>query len=386
MLYRPLGRTGLEVSILGFGCMRLPIVDPTGKSTDAFDPSKRVDDEAATAMIRHAFRQGVNYFDSAYPYHNGQSETVLGAAVKPFRDRILLATKSPVWLVQCRDDFDRLLDEQLARLETDHLDVYLLHALNKSIWPKLKGCDVIGFLDRVRTDGRARHVGFSFHDDVGTFEEIVDAYAWEVCQIQYNYYDTNFQAGTRGLRYAAARGLGVVVMEPLRGGRLAGRVPPAVQALWETAPVRRTPAEWALRWVWNHPEVATALSGMTVMEQVRENLAIASAGQPGSLTPEELAFVEQVGEAYRTMLKVPCTGCAYCMPCPAGVNIPQNFVLYNEAFMFGDPEMAAFFYNRFLPQPARAAACTECGACEPLCPQGIAVREELKRVRELLSR
>jgi uncharacterized protein len=386
MLYRPLGKTGRAISILGFGCMRLPIIAPTGKSTDAFDPAKAIDEEAAATMMRHAFEQGVNYFDTAYPYHGGQSEIVLGRGVKAFRDKIMLATKSPTWLVQSAGDFDRLLDEQLGKLQTDHLDVYLLHALNKGIWPRLKQCDFAGFLDRIKADGRARHVGFSFHDDAATFEEIVDAYDWDVCQIQYNYYDVEFQAGTRGLRYAAGKGLGVIIMEPLRGGRLTGRIPPAVRALWDSAPVKRTPAEWALRWVWNHPEVSTALSGMSAMEQVAENLRIAGTGLPGSLSPEELALVDRVRDTYRAILKVPCTGCAYCMPCPNGVNIPQNFTLYNEAFMFGDPDMAAFVYNRFLPPPSRASACLACGACEPHCPQGIPIMEELGKARTLLSR
>lgn len=380
---RPLGRTGLEVSILGFGCMRLPVERPSGLATDPFDPAKRVDAAAATALIREAHARGVNYFDTAWPYHGGQSEVVLGAAVSPFRDEVLLATKSPVWMVQAHGDFDRLLDEQLRRLDTDRVDVYLLHALNRTVWPHLKETGFASFLDRVRRDGRARHVGFSFHDDLETFRDILGSYDWEVCQIQYNFFDVDFQAGLAGLRLAAERGGGIVVMEPLRGGRLVDPLPAEVRALWEEAPRRRTPAAWALQWVWDHPQVATALSGMGAAAELAENLAAAAAAGP--LTETERSLVARVREAYRRLLRVPCTGCAYCLPCPNGVNIPTNFALYNDACMFKDPEIAVLSYRHFLPPPARASACLACGECEPKCPQGIAVAHRLAEVHARLG-
>ena len=220
MLYRKLGKNGPDVSVLGFGCMRLPILNATGNATDIFDPKKPIDDEQATQMVQHAISQGINYFDTAYGYHGGQSETFLGKVLKGKREHVLLATKLPVWLVQKPEDFDRLLDEQLGRLDTPYLDAYLLHALGRRLWECMQELGILGMLDKARADGRVRQVGFSFHDDVRTFKEIVDAYEWDICQIQYNFFDRDFQAGREGLRYAAAKGMGMVVMEPLRGGKL----------------------------------------------------------------------------------------------------------------------------------------------------------------------
>jgi predicted aldo/keto reductase-like oxidoreductase len=243
----------------------------------------------------------------------------------------------------------------------------------------------LDFLDRIRADGRVRHVGFSFHDDVRIFKEIVDGYDWAMCLIQYNYFDENYQAGKEGLLYAADKGLGVVVMEPLRGGKLTGGIPPEVQALWDSAPSKRTPAEWALRWVWNHPEVSTALSGMSTMDQVKENIRLARDANPNSLAPDELELIQRVTRIYREMLKVDCTGCAYCVPCPEGVNIPLNFSLYNDTFMFKDSELAYMMYSHFVAPEQQAANCAECGECEEHCPQNIEIREELKKVHARLA-
>jgi predicted aldo/keto reductase-like oxidoreductase len=380
MLYRKLGKNGPDVSVLGFGCMRLPILNATGNATDIFDPNKHIDDEQATQMVQHAISQGINYFDTAYGYHGGQSENFLGKVLKGKRERVLLATKLPVWLVQKTEDFDRLLDEQLVRLDSPYVDFYLLHALGRKQWDCMKGLGIPGMLEKARADGRIRQVGFSFHDDLHTFKEIVDAYQWDICQIQYNFFDRDFQAGREGLRYAAAKGMGMVVMEPLRGGRLTERIPEEIRALWDEAPTRRTPAEWALRWVWNHPEVSMALSGMSNMSQLQENLRIAADARPESLSSEELALVDQVTELYRSKLKVPCTSCAYCLPCPHGVNIPMNFSLYNDTFMFKDADLSVMLYNHFLPAESRASNCTACGACEERCPQHIHIVEELKKV------
>jgi uncharacterized protein len=380
MLYRKLGKKGPEVSVLGFGCMRLPILDATGSATDIFDPTKPVDVEQATQMVEHAISRGVNYFDTAYGYHGGQSETFLGKVLKEKRGRILLTTKLPVWLVQKPGDFDRLLEEQLARLDTSYLDFYLLHALGRKLWGCVRELDILHMLDKARADGRIRQVGFSFHDDVRSFKEIVDAYPWDICQIQYNYFDRDFQAGREGLQYAAAKGIGMVVMEPLRGGRLTERIPEEVQALWDRAPVRRSPAEWALRWVWNHPEIALVLSGMSTMGQLQENLDIADHARPESLSDEEIAVIDNVTEVYRSKLKIPCTSCAYCLPCPHGVNIPLNFSLYNDTFMFKDADLSIMLYNHFIPAENRASGCTACGTCEERCPQHIKIVEELQKV------
>jgi predicted aldo/keto reductase-like oxidoreductase len=385
MLYRKLGKNGPEVSVLGFGCMRLPVLNATGSVTDIFDPKKPIDVEQATQMVKHAIAQGINFFDTAYGYHGGQSEKFLGKVLKGKRESVYLATKLPVWLVQKTEDFDRLLDEQLKRLETGYSDVYHLHALGRKLWARMQELDIPGMLDKARKDGRVRQVGFSFHDDVRTFKEIVDAYDWDICQIQYNYFDRDFQAGWEGLQYAAAKGVGVIIMEPLRGGRLTERIPEEIQALWNQTPIRRTPAEWALRWVWNHPEVSMALSGMSNMSQLQDNLRIAADGRPESLTTEELAVVDKVTGVYRSMLMVKCTSCAYCLPCPRGVNIPMNFSLYNDAFMFKDADLPVMLYNHMLPADGRASNCNECGACEERCPQHIRIIEELQKVHAHLG-
>jgi predicted aldo/keto reductase-like oxidoreductase len=384
MLYRKLGKTGCDVSILGFGCMRFPIVGSTS-AVDLFDPNKPIDETAASEMIRHAIEHGVNYFDTAYPYHGGQSEVFLGTKLKPYREKVFLATKLPTWLVQGQHDFERFLGEQLKRLKTEYIDFYLLHGLNRQAWAGMKELGALDFLNQVLADGRIRYAGFSFHDDVKIFKEIVDSYDWAMCQIQYNYFDENYQAGKEGLEYAASRGLGVVVMEPLRGGKLVDRIPEEVQRLWDSASVKRTPAEWALRWIWNHLEVPTALSGMSSMAQLIENIRIAEDAEAGTLSESELQLIAKVCEAYRNMLQIGCTGCAYCMPCPSGVNIPLNFSLYNDTFMFKDEDLNFMLYNHLLTPEQRASNCAECGECEELCPQQIRIPEELKKVHSRLA-
>jgi hypothetical protein len=386
MLYRKLGKANLNVSILGFGCMRLPIKNGSGSGSSFSDPNKCIDKEETKKMIQYAIDQGVNYFDTAYSYHNGKSEPLLGIAVKGYRDKVMIATKLPVWLVKEEKDFNKFLDEQMKRLGTDYLDVYLLHGLNRQFWSKMLQLKVFEFLDQILADGRVRHVGFSFHDDVKIFNEIVDSYDWEICQIQYNFFDENYQAGKEGLTYAASKGLGVVVMEPLRGGKLTDQIPAEVQAIWESAQKNRTPAEWALRWVWNHPEVSTALSGVSTMGQIIENVRVANEGKSNSLSEKELSIIAQVKEVYRKMLKIDCTGCAYCMPCEAGVDIPSNFSLYNDLFMFKNPEINVTLYNELFSPEQRASACIECGKCEEQCPQHLQIQEALKVVHEALFR
>ncbi|HXX34024.1 MAG TPA: aldo/keto reductase [Thermodesulfobacteriota bacterium] len=386
MLFRKLGKANLTVSILGFGCMRLPIKNGSGNSADRLDSNKGIDEEETIKMIRYAIDQGVNYFDTAYPYHNGKSEPLLGKAVKGCRDKVMIATKLPVWLVKEEKDFNKFLDEQMGRLGTDYLDVYLLHGLNRQVWSRMLQLKVFKFLDQIRSEGRVRHVGFSFHDEVKIFKEIVDSYDWEICQIQYNFFDENYQAGKEGLIYAAFKGLGVVVMEPLRGGRLTDRIPPEVKTIWESAGKKRTPAEWALRWVWNHPEVSIALSGVSTMGQIMENIRVANEGNPNSLSDNELSIIALVKEVYRKMLKIDCTGCGYCMPCETGVDIPLNFSLYNDLFMFKNPEINVFLYNELISPERRASACIECGKCEEQCPQHLQIQEALEVIHKALFR
>jgi len=384
MQYRTLGKSDCEVSVLGFGCMRLPMLGST-RAVDRFDPNKAIDEEEATRMIHYAIDHGINYFDTAYVYHGGKSETLLGKALKAHRDGVMIATKLPTWLAQTPDDFDRFLDEQLKKLETENIDLYLLHGLNRAVWQKMMEMDVLGFLDKILSDGRVRYAGFSFHDDVKIFKEIIDSYQWTFCQIQYNYFDENYQAGREGLEYAAAKGIGVVVMEPLRGGKLTDKMPEEIQALWDSAETRRTPAEWALRWVWDHEEVSIALSGMSTMSQLMENIKIAEEAYTGSLSEKELKLIGKVRASYRRMLKIDCTGCAYCMPCPNGVNVPLNLSLYNDTFMFKDSEVNVLLYNHMLSPEQRASNCSECGECEDQCPQHIEIREELKNVHKRLG-
>ena len=386
MKYRGLGKSGKTVSILGFGCMRLPILGGAESPADILNTEKFIDEEEATRMVEYAVEHGINYFDTAYGYHAGQSEVFLGRAIRPFRDRVMIASKLPVWMVTSADDFDRILDEQLARLDTDHLDFYLLHGLGRHHWQPVLEMGVLDFLQQILGDGRVDHIGFSFHDDIGIFKEIVDSADWDMCQIQYNFYDENYQAGKAGLEYAASRGIGVVSMEPLRGGKLVDRIPEAVMDIWNTASVRRNPVQWAFRWVWDQPQVSMALSGMSSMAQLVENIDIAGEMDPGSLSEGEREMIARVREVYRGMLKVDCTNCAYCLPCPSGVNIPRNFSLYNDLHMFKDPEINVMVYNHMLPPGQRASNCIECSRCEELCPQKIPIIEELKKVHATLNR
>ncbi len=378
MQYRTFGKLNWKASALGFGAMRLPILD---------GDSARIDEPLATRMIRTAIDRGVNYVDTAYGYHQENSERLVGRALKDgYRERVKLATKLPCWKVEEWSDFDRLLNEQLGKLQTDHIDFYLLHGLNAQRWPQMRDLNVLEWAQGALADGRIRHLGFSFHDQLEVFKEIVDATdLWEFCQIQYNYMDIEYQAGTEGLRYAAGKGLGVVIMEPIRGGQLAKSVPPAIQAQWDSAPNRRSPAEWALQWVWNQPEVSLVLSGMSTMEQVEENLVSADRSGVGTLTEEELALIDRVREAYRALCAIPCTGCEYCLPCPQGVAIPDVFAIYNDLAMFEDLQRAQNSYNIFMDEDKRADKCVECGECLSKCPQQIEIPDWLKKAHEVLN-
>jgi uncharacterized protein len=377
MQYRQAGKTGELVSILGFGCMRLPIRE--GKA-------HLIDTEKAKAMVDYALQHGVNYFDTAYIYHSevpfqaGMSELFLGWALEQHREKVLVATKLPSWFVQSRADMDRYLDEQLARLQRRHIDFYLVHGLAGAQWDRLAALGIGEFLDKALADGRISHAGFSFHDDAPRFKPIVDAYDWSFCQLQYNFMDEDFQAGRAGLEYAAEKGLGVVVMEPLRGGGLTARIPDEVQAVWARAQVRRTPAEWALRFVWNRPEVSVVLSGMTEMRQLEENTRLAEAGLPSSLSSADLALIQEAKAIYQARTRVSCTSCGYCMPCPTGVNIPANFLQLNNLAIYRDRAAAEFFYYHLLKPEQRASHCEQCGQCEELCPQHIPIPAMLQEV------
>ncbi|AEE95664.1 aldo/keto reductase [Mahella australiensis] len=378
MQYRIMDGLEWKPSALGFGCMRLPIIG---------DDHNRIDEPQAIEMIRYAINNGVNYVDTAYGYHGGNSEVVVGKALKDgYRDKVMLATKLPTWLVNTYEDMDRLLNEQLTRLDTDHIDFYLLHSLSQDHWKQITKVDVFGWLDKVHAEGKIRYMGFSFHDNYDLFEEIINAYDhWTFCQIQYNYMDEDFQAGKKGLQYAASKGLGVVVMEPLRGGRLVNNLPPQIIDILNSAPTKRSLADWALQWVWNQPEVSIVLSGMSNMEQVKQNIESANRSGVNTLTQEELDILTKAKETYRKLSPIPCTGCYYCMPCPSGVNIPGNFELYNNAHIYNDFERFQKAYMH-MNEADRASACEACGTCEGVCPQGIEITDRMAEVKEYFER
>jgi uncharacterized protein len=377
MLYRKMPKNRDELSILGFGCMRLPIKD--GK----------IDEERATQQVRYAINNGVNYIDTAWPYHMGESEPLLGRALSEgYREKVKLATKLPSWTVKSHEDMDRILNIQLERLRTNHIDYYLVHGLVGALWDKMEKLNVLDFLERAKKEGRIINAGFSFHGSIDDFKRIVDAYPWEFCQIQYNFLDEKNQAGTEGLEYAAKKALGVIIMEPLRGGKLTNPIPPSVQDLWNESPVKRTPAEWALRWIWNHPEVTVVLSGMNEEAHIEENLKIANEAYPNSLTEAELQLVKRVEKKYRELMKVGCTGCRYCSPCPSGVDIAGCFEIYDNFCLSGNEKEAKLMYAAKPGGiirgdiPGYASQCVQCGQCIEKCPQHLDIPTFLKFVAE----
>lgn len=374
MKYRPFGKLGWDSSVLGFGAMRLPLIDK--------DPSK-IDEQEATRMLHYAIDNGVNYIDTAYIYHGGNSEKWLSRALQGgYRDKVKIATKLPSWIVNEKSDFDRLLNEQLERLQTESIEVYLLHGLNGNQWPKLKELGALEWAEKAKKEGRIQHIGFSFHDSLEQFKEIIDDYnGWEVCQIQYNFMDIEFQAGSEGLQYAADKEIAIVVMEPLRGGQLARRAPDSIAELMNRSHTRKTQAEWALQWVWNNPAISTVLSGMSTMRHVTENIESAERAEATSMTTDDLALIDNIREEYLKTTPIPCTSCQYCMPCPEGVHIHQIFELYNDGQRYKDGVRPRMVYARFLGGK-QADACVECFECEELCPQEIAVVEWLKTAHE----
>jgi uncharacterized protein len=377
MKTRQFGKFNWQASVLGFGCMRLPVID--GKSN-------QIDEPQATRMLHSGIERGINYIDTAYGYHGGQSELFVGRALQGgYRQKTHLATKMPVWLVQTRADFDRLLDEQLGRLQTDHIDHYLLHALNRERWDILGKMDLGEWAARAKASGKIGSFGFSFHDNLTVFEKIlVDFDGWDFCQIQHNYIDIIEQAGTKGLRMAAARGLAVVIMEPLLGGKLA-TPPEVVQKIFDAAPVQHTPADWALQWLWNQPEVTVVLSGMGAQQQVDENLASAAVAQVGSLSREDMQLIGQVRAKYREIVPVSCTKCMYCMPCPNGVDIPRNFENFNKGAMLDAWGSARFRYGQ-IGEGERASACQDCDECESKCPQHLPISDWMPYIHEVLAK
>ncbi|MFC1909393.1 aldo/keto reductase [Chloroflexota bacterium] len=380
MQYRKFGKLDWQASALGFGTMRLPVINNVWK---------HIDEEAAIRMLRYAIDSGVNYVDTAYVYHGGNSELLLGKALQDgYRTKTRVATKMPSFLIKSRADFDRIFGEQLERLQTDNIDYYLLHGLDKDKWPLMRDFKIFDWAEKKMAKGQIGYLGFSFHDDYPVFKEIVDYYdSWTFCQIQYNYMDEKFQAGSKGLRYAAGKGLAVVIMEPIRGGQLS-RLPEQAAKLFDTARRKSGPAEWALRWVWHHPGVSVVLSGMSNMQQVTENVESANHYGASTLLPDEADLVKKVRSVYQKLAPVPCTGCGYCVPCPNGVAIPQIFSQYNEGVMYDDQVAAQQRYSNSpwaIPESQRPGNCVECRKCEEVCPQKFPIAESLKEARQYLE-
>lgn len=370
MQYRDFGKTGIKTSLLGFGAMRLPILN---------NDESQINEERAIEMIRYSIDHGVNYVDTAYPYHRGNSEKVVGKALKDgYREKVFLATKSPVWQVEKYEDFDRFLDEQLKKLQTDHIDMYLMHALNKERWQKIKDLRFFEFFEKAKKQGKIRFAGFSFHDKYPIFKEIVDGYDWDFCQIQLNYMDINYQAGLRGLIYASEK-MPVVIMEPLKGGKLA-KLPNRAMDILKRNGKNWSAVEWSLRWLGNFPQVSVILSGMSTIEQAKENIQIMSQVTPNNLTHDDLELIEETRKTLESFAVINCTECGYCMPCPNGVNIPGNFRLYNETIMFEDIEGGMGTYRWFESQKMSASFCIECNECLSKCPQKLEIPSLLKKV------
>lgn len=375
MEYRELGNTGEKLSILGFGAMRLPVID---------GEDSKINIDEATKMIRHAIDNGVNYLDTAYPYHGGTSEKFCAKVMKDgYRERVKIATKLPVWDVETAEDMPRILDEQLNNLEVETIDFYLIHALSVKSWPNMVRLDYKSFLNKAKKDGKIKHIGFSFHDDIDLFKEIVDDFPWDFCQIQLNYMDEDYQAGLKGMEYAHNKGLGIIIMEPLRGGMLARtELPDDIKNIWDSSKVKRSPAEWALKYLWNKEEIGVVLSGMSSMEQTIENVKVASESKANSLSKNECNLISQVRDIFKSRMLVNCTKCNYCMPCPKGVNIPENFWAYNHESIFGDFDKAKFWTTCWLADSQKVTNCVECGLCETKCPQNIEIVKHLKIIKD----
>ncbi len=382
---RAFGNTGMQVSPLGFGVMRLPMKG--GGKTVNSNTIDQVDVETSIKMIHDAIEGGVNYFDTAYNYIGGYSERILGQALQGgLREKVRIATKSPAWLYKAPEDFDRFLDEQLERLQTTYIDNYLLHSMNGGSWKKTVRNNAVEGMVRAKASGKVRNIGFSFHDDLELFEEILNAADWDFCQIQLNYYDQDYQAGLKGMRMAAERGLAVVVMEPLRGGLLVN-LPKEAQAAFDGSGYNRSNVEWALDWLWNMPEVSCVLSGMSTPEQLQQNMGYAAKAKPGMLSAEEQGVIAQAKAALDARAAIPCTGCNYCVDlCPNKIAIPYNFRAYNMGVLYDDMELAKDFYrNEVTSYGRRADSCISCGSCEEICPQHIAISTWLPKVDELLG-
>ncbi|MBR5468370.1 MAG: aldo/keto reductase [Firmicutes bacterium] len=373
MKYRKLGNTGIEISALGFGCMRFPLKEDS-----------TIDKEKVRELIKYAVENGINYIDTALTYHNGTNEKVLGEVLKEegLRDKIYLGTKLPVWKAENEEHLEQIFEDQLASLQTDYLDLCFLHNMDYGNWETAKRLNVLDLFDRKIKEGKIRHIGFSCHGDFNNFKEICDAYNWEFCLLQFNYMDYDYQAGIAGVEYAAEKGLGLMIMEPLKGGQLAKQPPESVQKIWDRANKERSAARWGLAYLYNKAEVSCVLSGMNDMDMLKENIETAEMYDIGCLSEEELALYPEVKAEYEKLIKIPCTRCQYCIPCPMDVDIPANFEYYNMGHMYNSIESSRNFYNRPYFLTRKSTRCIGCGVCIEKCPQHLNIPEYLKMISD----
>lgn len=369
---RRLDKLGIDVSLLGFGCMRFPTL-----------ADGKINEPEAERMIDKAIAAGVNYIDTAYPYHNGDSEPFVGRVLKKYdRSSFYLATKLPVWAVNCVEDAERIFNEQLTRLQTDYIDFYLLHAMGKDKWDKMLELGVVDFCKKLKEEGKIKYLGFSFHDGYEVFEEMINYMDWDFCQIQFNYMDEHEQAGIKGYKLTEEKQIPLIIMEPIKGGSLANFADD-ITAKFRALDPEASTASYALRWVGTFPNVKVILSGMSNMEQVDDNLKTFANFRP--LDEKEQATIKDVVETLNSRVQNGCTGCNYCMPCPAGVNIPGNFRVWNTYHMYQNYGVVSWSWDN-LGEKGQAKNCIQCGKCEKACPQKLSIREDLKKVQEDLDK
>jgi uncharacterized protein len=374
MKYRKLGKLGIDVSALGFGAMRLP----TNGSEE------NINEEYAAEMMSYAFDNGVNYVDTAYLYHGGNSETVVGNVLKNgYRDKVYLATKSPTWATDTTKDFDKYLNEQLNKLQVDHIDFYLLHNLHSKVWDKIKNINVLEWGQKAIADGRIKYFGFSIHDSFTVFKDIIDSYEWDFCQIQYNYMNEDVQVGTKGLKYAAAKQIPVTIMEPLLGGTLAN-FPQQIQKIWDNSEYE--PINTAFQWLWNKSEISCVLSGMHSMEQVKQNIQCADSSGINTLKNKDIDFISNIVSEFNKINPIPCTKCKYCLPCPVGIDIPRMLGMYNALKVHEGAQdfLNKALYTKTISAENNAGSCINCKKCESKCPQNISIAEWMPKIHKTL--